>query len=101
MNRSTKIVATLGPASTTPESIRALVDAGVNVFRFNMSHGSHAEHQARYLTVRQIEAASKRSIGVLMDLQGPKIRIGVVPNGPRLLVAGHEEIGRASCRERV
>ena len=96
MNRSTKIVATLGPASSTPESIQALVDAGVNVFRFNMSHGSHAEHQARYLTVRQIETASKRSIGVLMDLQGPKIRIGVVPGGPRLLVAGHDVVFSSS-----
>ena len=96
MNRSTKIVATLGPASSTPESIQALVDAGVNVFRFNMSHGSHAEHQARYLTVRQIEAASKRSIGVLMDLQGPKIRIGVVPGGPRLLMVGHEIVFSSS-----
>ena len=90
MNRNTKIVATLGPASSTPESIQALVDAGVNVFRFNMSHGSHAEHQARYLMVRKIEAVSKRSIGVLMDLQGPKIRIGVVLGGPRLLVAGQK-----------
>ena len=101
MNRSTKIVATLGPASSTPESIQALVDAGVNVFRFNMSHGSHAEHQARYLTVRQVEAASKRAIGVLMDLQGPKIRIGVVPGGPRLLVAGHEVVFSSSLADMV
>lgn len=96
MNRHTKIVATLGPASSTPEAIQALVAAGVNVFRFNMSHGSHAEHQARYLAVRQIEAVSKRPISVLMDLQGPKIRIGVVPGGPRLLVAGDTLIFCAS-----
>jgi pyruvate kinase len=87
-NRNTKIVATLGPASTQPGDIARLAEAGVNVFRFNMSHGSHAEHQERYLAVRQAEAQLGRPLGVMLDLQGPKIRVGKIPGGPRLLKAG-------------
>ncbi len=87
-NRQTKIVATLGPASTRPDDIERLAQAGVDVFRFNMSHGSHAEHQERYLAVRQAEARLGRPLGVMLDLQGPKIRVGKIPGGPRLLVAG-------------
>ena len=59
-----------------PETIRALVDAGADVFRLNFSHGSHAEHRARYDLIRRIEAEVGRPIGVLADLQGPKLRIG-------------------------
>ena len=71
-----KIVATLGPASSDARTIRALVDAGADVFRLNFSHGSHAEHRARYDLIRRIEAEVGRPIGVLADLQGPKLRIG-------------------------
>ncbi len=85
---NTKIVATLGPASTQPQDIERLAEAGVNVFRFNMSHGSHAEHAERYIAVRQAEAKLGRPLGVMLDLQGPKIRIGKIPGGPRLLSVG-------------
>ena len=80
--RQAKIVATLGPASSSPEMIRGLFDAGADVFRFNFSHGSHAEHQARYDIVRAIEKESGRPIAVLADLQGPKLRIGQLAGGP-------------------
>jgi pyruvate kinase len=74
--RAAKILATLGPSSTTPERIRALFDAGADAFRFNFSHGSHDDHAARYDMVRKVEAESGRPITVIMDLQGPKLRVG-------------------------
>ena len=82
-----KIVATLGPASSTPSVIRGLVDAGADVFRLNFSHGSHAEHQARYDAIRDIEAEIGRPLGVLADLQGPKLRVGTFAQGPIRLEA--------------
>ena len=69
--RYAKIVATLGPASSSSEMIRALFEAAADVFRFNFSHGTHDEHQARYDIVRAIEAETGRPIAVLADLQGP------------------------------
>ncbi|OWY35079.1 pyruvate kinase [Herbaspirillum aquaticum] len=87
--RQAKIVATLGPSSATPEMIRALFDAGADVFRFNFSHGSHADHHARYQIVRQVEREVGRPIGVLADLQGPKLRIGQFAGGRAVLQAGH------------
>jgi pyruvate kinase len=86
--RNTKILATLGPASSTPETIAALFRAGVDVFRLNFSHGSPAEHKARYDIIRAIEAESGRPIGVLADLQGPKIRLGQIAGGSANLEAG-------------
>ena len=74
-DRQAKIVATLGPASSTEKVIRALFDAGADVFRFNFSHGSHDDHKNRYDIVRKIEAETGRPIAVLADLQGPKLRI--------------------------
>ncbi|MGA0810736.1 MAG: pyruvate kinase, partial [Burkholderiaceae bacterium] len=74
MSRATKIVATLGPASSSAEQIRALVEAGVDVFRLNFSHGSAEEHRARAASVRQAAADCGRDIAILADLQGPKIR---------------------------
>jgi pyruvate kinase len=78
--RNVKIVATLGPASSTYETIRALFEAGADVFRLNMSHGTHDEQRARYNIIRQIEADTGRPICVLADLQGPKLRVGVFAN---------------------
>src|SRR5881628_1258844 len=74
--RSAKIVATLGPASSTPERIRALFEAGVDVFRLNFSHGSHLDHSIRFDAIRAVESATGRPIGILADLQGPKLRLG-------------------------
>ncbi len=86
--RYTKIVATLGPASSTEASIRALFEAGVDVFRFNFSHGTHADHQERFDVVRRLEADAGRPISVMADLQGPKLRVGTFPDGPVRLEAG-------------
>jgi len=79
--RKAKIVATLGPASSSYARIRALFEAGADVFRLNFSHGSQEEHKARLGHIRQIEQESGRPIGVLMDLQGPKLRIGQLKGG--------------------
>ena len=86
--RQAKIVATLGPASATPAVIRALFDAGADVFRLNFSHGAHADHRERFATLRQIEADTKRPIGIMMDLQGPKLRVGKLAGGGADLKAG-------------
>ena len=75
--RNVKIVATLGPASNDYETIRKLYEAGANVFRLNMSHGTHDEQKARYEIIRKVESDIGRPIAVLADLQGPKLRCGV------------------------
>ncbi len=87
-HRKAKIVATLGPASATPQGIRALFDAGADVFRLNFSHGAHADHRERFEYIRQIEFDSGRPVGVMMDLQGPKLRVGALVNGSAELKAG-------------
>ncbi|WP_439813569.1 pyruvate kinase [Zavarzinia sp. CC-PAN008] len=79
--RNTKIVATLGPASSTPEMIRALFEAGADVFRLNMSHGSQDDVRARHAAIRALEAEVGRPIGILADLQGPKLRVGRFRDG--------------------
>src|SRR4051794_38982877 len=91
-HRNAKIVATLGPASSSPEMIRALFEAGADVFRFNFSHGSHEDHQKRYDIVRAIEQETGRPIAVLADLQGPKLRVGRLAEGPLNLEEG-ERVG--------
>ena len=79
--RSAKIVATLGPASSSPERLRALFDAGVDVFRCNFSHGTHDDHRALFNNIRRVEADTGRPIGILADLQGPKLRLGNFADG--------------------
>ncbi len=74
--RRAKIVCTIGPATESKEQLRALVDAGMDVARINRSHGSAEEHAAVYHGVREAAAESGRSVAVLVDLQGPKIRLG-------------------------
>ncbi len=76
LDRRTKIVATLGPSSASEDIIMSLVQAGVNVFRLNFSHGSHEEQRQRVDMIRNIEKMVDRPIGILIDLQGPKLRIG-------------------------
>ena len=90
MNRpcNAKIVATLGPASADRATIEALVNAGADVFRLNFSHGTHADHQQRLDLIRSIETNLGRPIGVLLDLQGPKLRVGTFANGPVKLIEG-------------
>ncbi len=87
-HRNVKIVATLGPSSSDHETIRALFDAGADVFRMNMSHGSHDDHLARLRIIRAIEEETGRPIAVLADLQGPKLRVGQFGSGPVELSQG-------------
>ncbi|MBH5334338.1 pyruvate kinase [Streptomyces pactum] len=88
--RRAKIVCTLGPATDSYEQIKALVEAGMDVARLNLSHGTYAEHEERYRRVRKASAETGRSIGILADLQGPKIRLGRFREGPVLLERGDE-----------
>jgi pyruvate kinase len=88
--RNVKIVATLGPASSDKETIRALFDAGADVFRLNMSHGSHAEIGERHRIIRELEEEVGRPIGILADLQGPKLRVGVFANDEAELSVGQK-----------
>lgn len=88
-NRRSRILATLGPSSSSFERIHALVLAGADVFRLNFSHGSHADHAQRYRMIREVEREIGRPIGVLMDLQGPKLRVGRMAGGTITLVAGN------------
>ncbi|GGL19884.1 pyruvate kinase [Planomonospora parontospora] len=82
MTRRAKIVCTLGPATSSPERLRELIAAGMDVARFNLSHGSHELHKEVYDRVREAAAELGRGVGVLADLQGPKIRVGRFEDGP-------------------
>jgi len=86
--RFTKIVATLGPATSSAEKLRALFEAGVDVFRLNFSHGTPEDHKQRVTLLRALEKQYKHPIAILMDLQGPKLRLGVVGKGPLELAKG-------------
>lgn len=86
--RRAKIVATLGPVTSSYESILELVEAGMDVARLNLSHGDYAQHEAAYHHVRRASDATGRGVGVLVDLQGPKIRLGRFAGGPVLLKPG-------------
>ncbi|MFB9864503.1 pyruvate kinase [Rufibacter immobilis] len=86
----TKIIATIGPASNTPERLRALIQEGVDVFRLNFSHGAHPEHLKVIEAVRAINAEEGYNICLLQDLQGPKIRLNDIENGAVEIVAGQQ-----------
>ena len=86
--RNVKIVATLGPASDTYEMIRALHEAGADVFRLNMSHGTQDEIAAKHAIIRRVEADLGSPIAILADLQGPKLRVGTFADGPQELELG-------------
>ncbi len=86
--RRAKIVCTLGPASESFEAIQDLVEAGMDVARLNMSHGSYDDHAARYVHVRRASDDAGRGVGILADLQGPKVRLGTFAQGPITLQAG-------------
>ncbi len=97
MQRSTKIVATLGPASSSKEVISRMVVAGVDVVRMNFSHGTREEHLARAALVREAAHEAGRTVGMMCDLQGPKIRIGKFENGKVVLEKGAAFILDAEC----
>jgi pyruvate kinase len=86
--RRTRILVTLGPSSRAPDRVIALAKAGADVFRLNMSHGTHADHAAAFEAVRAAEAAIERPLGVLADLQGPKFRLGVFEGGATAISPG-------------
>ena len=110
MNRRAKIVCTLGPAVDGLERIRELISAGMDVARLNFSHGDHAEHQQRFTWVREAAAAGEHPVGILADLQGPKIRLGRFAAGPvywangeTVVITGDDVAGthdRVSCTYR-
>ncbi len=86
--RKAKIVATLGPSSSDAKTIRALVEAGADVFRLNFSHGNHDDHRSRLDVIRNLERELDHPIGVLLDLQGPKLRVGELVGGKANLAPG-------------
>jgi pyruvate kinase len=102
VTRRAKIVCTLGPATSSPERIRGLVDAGMDVARLNFSHGSHQDHETVYHLVREAAEAAGRPVGILADLQGPKIRLGRFSDGPHewrtgdsVTITGDDIVGTA------
>lgn len=86
--RRTKIIATLGPASSSPDVLARLFQAGADVFRLNFSHGTHDDHAARFAQIRELEQRFDRPIGILADVQGPKLRVGRFSAGRVFLQAG-------------
>lgn len=89
-HRRTKIVATIGPASSTPEILSQLFETGADVFRLNFSHGTHEDHLARLQMIRALERKFDRPIGILADVQGPKLRVGQFRGGRVQLQTGAE-----------
>src|ERR1700751_4936272 len=87
-HRRAKIVATVGPASASPEMLRTLFVAGVDTFRLNFSHGTHEDHAKVHGAIRLLEREVGRPIGILQDLQGPKIRVGTIRDGKIVVEAG-------------
>ena len=88
-HRRTRIIATLGPASATPEIIAQLFLAGADMFRLNFSHGKHEGHAASIAMIRDVERKFRRPIGILADVQGPKLRVGTFQSGRVQLQAGN------------
>ncbi len=97
MQRATKIVATLGPASNSPEVLERLIQAGVNVVRMNFSHGTAEDHLKRAQLVRELAKKNNRSVGILADLQGPKIRVGKFKDSKITLKTGDTFLLDATC----
>ncbi|MFD0581725.1 pyruvate kinase [Dactylosporangium darangshiense] len=92
MTRRAKIVCTLGPATSSAERLRGLVDAGMDVARLNFSHGSHEDHASVYNLVREAAIGAGRPVGILADLQGPKIRLGRFADGPHEWPTGYTAV---------
>src|SRR3954470_21630870 len=87
-HRHAKIIATVGPASSSPEMLHALFLAGVDTFRLNFSHGTQDDHAKVHAAIRALEAKVGRPIAILQDLQGPKIRVGTIRDGKITVKAG-------------
>ncbi len=89
LKRRAKIVCTIGPAVASAQRIQELIAAGMNVARLNLSHGDYAEHERVYSLIRESATRAHRPVAILVDLQGPKIRLGRFSNGPHRVEAGH------------
>src|SRR3546814_9978102 len=87
-HRRAKIVATVGPASASPDTLKRLFLAGADTFRLNFSHGTHEDHASVHRAIRALEREVDRPIGILQDLQGPKIRVGTIRDGKIVVEAG-------------
>ncbi|MCX6779979.1 MAG: pyruvate kinase [Candidatus Magasanikbacteria bacterium] len=92
MFKSTKIVATIGPACADTKTLTQMVKAGVNVARLNFSHGTYASHKKLINNIRQVEKTTKIPVAILQDLQGPKIRLGILPEKGLQIKAGEKII---------
>ncbi len=92
MNRNASIIATVGPNSSTSKTIHELIDAGVNIFRMNFSHGTHAEHAAAFKIIRKEAEECGKPIAIMMDLQGPKIRTGEMADNQPVLLEQNAEV---------
>src|SRR5215510_14462956 len=97
MLRATKIVATLGPASSDPVILERMIRAGVDIVRLNFSHGTADDHLARANLVKQLSSKVGRTVGIICDLQGPKIRVGKFKDGKVSLEKGARFILDANC----
>src|ERR1700693_3357606 len=97
MQRSTKIVATLGPASSTPDVLTRMLAAGVDVVRLNFSHGVARDHEERARLVREVARSLGCEVAIMADLQGPKIRIGKFAAGKVMLKTGQTFVLDADC----
>src|SRR5215213_8847794 len=97
MLRSTKIVATLGPSSSDPSVLERMVRAGVDVVRLNFSHGTAEDHLSRAALVKEIASKCARTVAIMCDLQGPKIRVGKFKDGKVTLEKGKHFVLDASC----
>src|ERR1700760_4671971 len=97
MSRGTKIVATIGPASTDFNVLVKMIRAGVDVVRLNFSHGKAQDHIDRATLVREAAAECGREVAIMADMQGPKIRVGKFENGKIMLVAGEPFVLDADC----
>jgi pyruvate kinase len=94
-SRKVKILATIGPASRSPDVLRRLLKAGADAFRVNMSHGEHADHEATITAIRALEKEFNRPIAILADLQGPKLRVGKFKDGQAVIRhSGHFTLDR-------
>src|SRR5512136_2731496 len=90
--RRTKIVCTIGPATESEASLRALMRAGMNVARLNFSHGTHAQHKQVISRIRRLSKEMGVVVGILQDLSGPKLRVGKLPNPPLMLIRGQRVV---------
>ena len=88
MDRKAKIVATIGPSCGDEAKLQKIIEAGVNVARLNFSHGTHEDHAQRIASIRKLSKTLNRPITILQDLQGPKLRVGRLPDGGLILTAG-------------